>query len=253
MIHPPWQYLNNIIFAHILINPKVEMMKKPLLLIASVAIVLSACNNVSTKSIKLKTPEDSLAYAFGVTNYFGLKGEDIEIDPTIMAKGMYDSKNDINLMNQDVAQTFLYLYFQKKNEMETREAYKDAIGENEKFLEENKKKEGVVTTASGLQYEIIKMGTGEKPGPENTVKVHYTGKLVSGEVFDSSVDRGEPVVFPVSGVIKGWVEGLQLMPVGSKFRLYIPSDLGYGANGAGGVIPPYSTLIFDVELLEIVS
>ena len=122
--------------------------------------------------------------------------------------------------------------------------------EGEKFLAENGLKEGVITTESGLQYEVIKMGKGKKPSATDRVKVHYHGTLIDGTVFDSSVDRGEPITFGLNQVIKGWTEGVQLMPVGSKFRFYIPQELGYGAQQAGN-IPPYSTLIFEVELLDI--
>ena len=122
--------------------------------------------------------------------------------------------------------------------------------DGEKFLTENALKEGVTTTESGLQYEVLKMGKGKKPAATDRVKVHYHGTLIDGTVFDSSVDRGEPIVFGLNQVIKGWTEGVQLMPVGSKFRFYIPQELGYGAQNAGS-IPPYSTLIFEVELLGI--
>lgn len=133
-----------------------------------------------------------------------------------------------------------------------RELHKDYIEQNEKFLADNKSKPGVITTESGLQYEVIKMGTGEKPTMANSVKAHYTGTLIDGTEFDSSITRGEPAQFPVNGVIRGWTEALQLMPVGSKFKLYIPEGLGYGAQGAGDAIKPYSTLVFEVELIEIV-
>ncbi len=128
--------------------------------------------------------------------------------------------------------------------------YGNTKAEGEQFLAENALKEGVKTTESGLQYEVIKMGKGPKPSATDRVKVHYHGTLIDGTVFDSSVDRGEPIVFGLNQVIKGWTEGVQLMPVGSKFRFYIPQELGYGAQNAGS-IPPYSTLIFDVELLGI--
>ena len=128
--------------------------------------------------------------------------------------------------------------------------YGDTKTLGEQFLAENGLKEGVITTASGLQYEVIKMGKGKKPAATDRVKVHYHGTLTDGTVFDSSVERGEPTSFGLNQVIKGWTEGLQLMPVGSKFRFYIPQELGYGGQQAGS-IPPYSTLIFEVELLEI--
>jgi FKBP-type peptidyl-prolyl cis-trans isomerase len=117
--------------------------------------------------------------------------------------------------------------------------------------QKNGKREGVKTTASGLQYEVLKPGTGAKPAATDTVKVHYHGTLIDGAVFDSSVDRGEPISFPLNGVIKGWTEGVQLMPVGSKYKFVIPSELAYGERGAGGKIGPNATLIFEVELLAI--
>jgi len=123
--------------------------------------------------------------------------------------------------------------------------------QGEEFLKQNATKPGVVVTQSGLQYEVLKEGKGPKPGPESTVRVHYHGTLVDGTVFDSSVQRGEPIEFPVNGVIAGWTEALQLMPVGSKWKLYIPQNLAYGARGAGGAIGPYATLIFEVDLLRV--
>jgi FKBP-type peptidyl-prolyl cis-trans isomerase FklB len=125
--------------------------------------------------------------------------------------------------------------------------------EGQKYLADNGKRKGVTTTASGLQYEVLKEGTGPKPAVTDSVSVHYHGTLIDGKVFDSSVERGEPTSFPLQGVIRGWTEGLQLMPVGSKWRFYIPSDLAYGDQAQGDDIPPGSTLIFDVELLGIVK
>ena len=129
---------------------------------------------------------------------------------------------------------------------------KENLEEGLQFLAENREKEGVIETASGLQYQILEEGDGEKPNPADQVKCHYHGTLIDGTVFDSSVQRGEPAVFPVNGVIQGWVEALQMMTTGSKWRLFVPSDLAYGDRGAGGAIGSNATLIFDVELLEIV-
>jgi len=145
-------------------------------------------------------------------------------------------------------------FFQKRaakqaEERQAKGAANEAAGKA--FLAENGKKDGVITTASGLQYEVLKMGDGAKPKATDKVKVHYRGTLLDGTEFDSSYKRGQPISFPLNGVIKGWTEGVQLMPVGSKFKFYVPSDLAYGANGAGATIAPNSTLIFEVELLAI--
>lgn len=141
---------------------------------------------------------------------------------------------------------------QEKREIERRrEAGKSAKVEGEKYLAENAKKEGVKVTATGLQYKVLTEGSGKKPGATDTVKVHYEGFLIDGTVFDSSIQRGEPISFPLNGVIAGWTEGLQLMAEGSKYRLFIPYNLAYGEQGAGASIPPFSTLIFDVELIEV--
>lgn len=145
------------------------------------------------------------------------------------------------------AQQVLNTYFTSLQE----EQFKAFKEEGEKFLAENAKKEGVVTLPSGLQYKVVTEGTGVKPTATQQVKCHYEGTLVNGAKFDSSYDRNEPAVFPVNGVIQGWVEALQLMPAGSKWELYIPYNLAYGERGAGQSIPPYSALVFTVELLEV--
>lgn len=131
--------------------------------------------------------------------------------------------------------------------------HESAIADGEAFLAENAKKEGVTVTESGLQYEVISAGDGDKPTNASTVRTHYHGTLIDGTVFDSSYDRGQPAEFPVSGVIKGWTEALQLMQVGAKYRLYVPHNLAYGEQGAGAAIGPYTTLVFDVELLDIIA
>jgi FKBP-type peptidyl-prolyl cis-trans isomerase FklB len=171
---------------------------------------------------------------------------------------MLDGKEGKPLMADESARAFIMGFINQREAGKAakqaelnKETYKDYIAQNEAFLAKNKEKAGVTVTASGLQYEVIKMGTGPKPTAENTVKVHYVGTLIDGTEFDSSVKRNTPAEFPVTGVIPGWTEALQLMPVGSKFKLCLPESIAYGANGAGEVIKPFSTLIFEVELLEI--
>lgn len=162
----------------------------------------------------------------------------------------------LNGKESSVSQEEMAKAFQEMNEiMQAKQAEqaKVAAEAGEKFLADNANKDGIVVLESGLQYEIITEGSGDKPTAESTVSTHYHGTLIDGSVFDSSVERGQPAQFPVNRVIPGWTEALQLMPVGSKWRLYIPHNLAYGAQGSGGRIPPYSALVFDVELLEIVA
>jgi len=175
------------------------------------------------------------------------------VDPKAVAAGVIDA---LEGTESPVSQEAFAQAFQEMNEiMQAKQAEKakEAAEAGEKFLAENASKDGIIVTESGLQYEIITEGSGEKPTAEATVSTHYHGTLIDGTVFDSSVDRGQPAQFPVNRVIPGWTEALQMMPVGSKWRLYIPHNLAYGAQGSGGAIPPYSALIFDVELLEIVA
>lgn len=192
---------------------------------------------------------DKISYALGLSigNNFrasGIKG--LEIDDFI--KGINDVFNGAKpAIAFDEAQRLLQAYF-KDLQAEKFEMNKQV---GEEFLRINKEKRGVVTLPSGLQYEVLKTGDGQKPGPNDKVRCHYHGTLIDGRVFDSSIERGQPAVFGVSQVIRGWTEALQLMNVGSKWRLFIPSDMAYGAHGAGEAIEPNMTLIFDVELLGI--
>ncbi len=189
---------------------------------------------------------DKISYALGLSigNNFrasGIKG--LEIDDFI--KGINDVFNEAKpAIAFDEAQRLLQAYF-KDLQAEKFEMNKQV---GEEFLRINKEKRGVVTLPSGLQYEVLKTGDGQKPGPNDKVRCHYHGTLIDGRVFDSSIERGQPAVFGVSQVIRGWTEALQLMNVGSKWRLFIPSDMAYGAHGAGEAIEPNMTLIFDVEL-----
>ncbi len=175
----------------------------------------------------------------------------IELNIEIIKRGLIENlKGETNVtLNANEATEWL----NKIMEAKAAERNKGLAAKGEEFLAENATREGIFVTESGLQYEVITMGEGEKPTAESTVKVHYHGTLIDGTVFDSSVQRGEPIEFPLNGVIKGWTEGLQLMPVGSKFKLYIPYQLAYGERGAGDLIGPCEALIFEVELLEIVK
>jgi FKBP-type peptidyl-prolyl cis-trans isomerase FklB len=199
----------------------------------------------------LKTTADSLSAAIGVSFANSLASQGIsDINSELLTQTVKAAlKGEKTAFSPDQANMFIQGYFTKIMEEKGAVVRK----EGEKFLEENKKKEGVVTTESGLQYQIIKTGEGPKPAATDKVKTHYHGTLTNGTVFDSSVDRGEPVEFPVNGVIKGWTEALQLMPVGSKWKLFIPYQLAYGERAAGPQIPAYSALVFEVELLEIVK
>jgi FKBP-type peptidyl-prolyl cis-trans isomerase FklB len=206
----------------------------------------------------LKTELDSLAYAIGVSVAGSVKSQGLsDINPDILARAIGDVlKNRPALLTPDQSNQALNTYFTKKNEEMQRQAAEKAAQNKkagEAFLEQNKKRSGVITTASGLQYEVVKMGEGPKPAATDRVKTHYHGTLIDGTVFDSSVQRGTPAEFPVNGVITGWQEALQLMPVGSKFKLYLPSEIAYGDRGAGQMIAPGAALVFEVELLEIVK
>ncbi|MFZ2286663.1 MAG: FKBP-type peptidyl-prolyl cis-trans isomerase [Bacteroidales bacterium] len=219
------------------------------------AVIATSCNTESgITGTKVKSAEDSLAYAYGIATYFyNMSASDsLDMDPVLFAKGMIDSKNGKNTLDETTAQGYVMTYMQDRQAEKMKTMYSKNIEDGEKFLAENKKRDGVQETTSGLQYEVVTMGTGSKPIPEDVVKVHYTGTLMDGTKFDSSLDRGEPAEFGVNQVILGWQEGIQLMPAGSKFKFYIPYELGYGENGTGP-IPPYSTLVFEVELLEIIK
>jgi FKBP-type peptidyl-prolyl cis-trans isomerase FklB len=231
-----------------------------IVLTSVVAILLGSCAKNSVSNAKIKTKEDSLSYAFGIVNFNALQSDSLKLDPRIVAKAMLDGENGKAEMSDEIARGFIMSFVTarqakqaEKQAEQDKVLYKDYMAQNEEFLAKNKTKAGVTVTPSGLQYEVIKMGTGNKPTANNTVKVHYVGTLIDGTEFDSSIKRGEPAQFPVSGVITGWTEALQLMPVGSKFKLYVPQNLAYGASQAGEVIKPFSTLIFEVELLEIVQ
>ena len=206
--------------------------------------------SINIKAQETMTQEERISYFLGasVGEFYKQQGVDVVNDKFF--QGFTEAFAGQNMFTQEEMEAlnmeFQKVMQQKQNSIMDKEKAKGAA-----FLAENKKKEGVVETASGLQYKVVKMGTGAKPTATDKVKVHYHGTLLDGTVFDSSVERGQPITFPLNQVIAGWTEGVQLMPVGSKFIFYIPSNLAYGDRAAGDKIKPGSTLIFEVELLDI--
>ncbi len=216
---------------------------------------LMACQGNTQNKAQLKTSKDSVSYSIGMNIGQNLKAQMVDVDPMIVGQGIKDILDSSKtLMTEDQAKDCMMAF--QKTMMAKQEEKMKVDGEKNKtagaaFLAENKAKQGVITLPDGLQYKVEKMGTGKKPDSTSTVSVNYIGKLLDGTEFDNSYKRGQPAEFPVRGVIRGWTEALQLMPVGSKWTLYIPSELAYGERGAGGAIPPNATLIFEVELLGI--
>jgi FKBP-type peptidyl-prolyl cis-trans isomerase len=203
----------------------------------------------------LKTPKDKASYAMGMNIGTGLRKQSVDIDPAILARGLKDAfANGKTLLTEEEVRTIL-TQLQADMRKKQQEVAQVAAENNKKqgiaFLEANKTKEGVVTLPSGLQYKVLQEGTGAKPTVTDSVVCNYRGTLLDNTEFDSSYKRGQPITIPVTGVIKGWTEALQLMPVGSKWQLFVPSDLAYGERGAGGPIGPNATLIFEIELVGI--
>lgn len=224
---------------------------KPLLITAA------AVSLVSAGGIKLENKKDSLSYTVAYEMIHSIKSIQSEIDEKLFIKAIKETlKNDKALVDdksRDDIKREISSLFDKKRKEERDQLATDNKMKGEAYLANNAKNEDVKVTESGLQYKVLVEGQGSKPLATNKVKVHYTGKLLNGDIFDSSVERGQPATFPLSRVIKGWTEGLQLMPVGSKYELTIPSELAYGVNGGGAKIGPNATLIFEVELLEIIE
>ncbi|HEX2330868.1 MAG TPA: FKBP-type peptidyl-prolyl cis-trans isomerase [Candidatus Angelobacter sp.] len=202
-----------------------------------------------------KTPKERISYALGMSLGTNISKNNVDVDQNLIEQGLKDAMAGKPQMTEDQARaafTELQGELRAKQEAEQKVAAEKNKKEGADFLAANKTKEGVKTTASGLQYKVIKEGTGPKPTATDKVEVNYRGTLINGKEFDSSYKRGQPATFPVGNVIKGWTEALQLMPVGSKWELYVPADLAYGDRAAGPDIGPNSTLIFEVELLSIV-
>jgi FKBP-type peptidyl-prolyl cis-trans isomerase FklB len=235
-------------------------MKKMLLALAVSGVALTGCSNQEAQNTQedaaLETTDQKISYGMGLVLGQRMRNDlpDLEMDQFLQGFQHGNSGDESQArLSQEEIQEALMTYQQQLQEQQASKVEELASKNKEAgetFLAENAEKEGVETTDSGLQYEVIEEGDGEKPAAEDSVKVHYTGELLSGEVFDSSRERGEPVTFKLEQVIPGWTEGLQLMPEGSRYKLYIPADLAYG-QGGNQRIGPNETLIFDVELLEI--
>ncbi|MEM7551562.1 MAG: FKBP-type peptidyl-prolyl cis-trans isomerase [Bacteroidota bacterium] len=224
------------------------------LITAGLAALLFSCDqsekNASGSSdveVNLEEPSDKASYAYGVSIAENVKAQKGEVNAELVAAGIRDAMNEEAKLDIQESQEAIRTY---STDLRVLAADKN-LEEGKAFLEENGKKEGIITLESGLQYEVLEEGSGKTPAATDKVTTHYHGTLIDGTVFDSSVDRGEPIQFPVNGVIPGWTEALQLMKEGSKWKLYVPSELAYKERGAGQVIGPHSTLIFEVELISV--
>lgn len=223
-----------------------------LLFLMLLVFAVTGCDQVGGGKVSLKTDKQKVSYAIGQQIGQGMKSQNVEVDEKVLFASI---KHALQGKESQMTDEEMRAAIRKMNEnmMKARiEEGKKNKEEGEKFLAENKAKPDVKTTESGLQYTVIKAGTGKQPSDTDTVKVHYKGTLLNGEEFDSSYKRREPAKFPVGGVIKGWTEALKMMKEGGKWKLYIPSDLAYGPMGRPS-IPPNSVLVFEVELLEVVA
>jgi len=228
-------------------------LKQTILLIIS-SLVLFSCGEKISKSTDLKNTKEKASYSIGFRIAKDFKSNKLDVDSEIVVKGFKDGLFGKQLLTDEQINKVLMEFQREMYEKKMKEA-QGLSGKNkkdaDKFLAENKSKPGIKTTASGLQYLVVKSGTGASPKAADKVKVHYIGTLINGTEFDNSYKRNQPAVIQLNGVIKGWSEAMQLMKVGDKWKLFIHPDLGYGDSGAGDVIPPGSLLIFDVELLGI--
>jgi FKBP-type peptidyl-prolyl cis-trans isomerase FklB len=224
---------------------------KHLLIAAAVFAALTAHSFAQAPAPQLKDPKDKASYSIGLNIGRNFKRQNVELNPDALVAGVKDALSGAKPALNETEERDAMMTLQK-DAMEKQKAMGEKnAAEGKKFLDENKKKEGVKSTASGLQYKVIKDGNGQQPKASDTVTVDYRGTLIDGTEFDSSYKRGQPATFPLNGVIKGWTEGLQLMKTGAKYQFFIPADLAYGARQMGPDIPPNSTLIFEVELKSV--
>ncbi len=231
------------------------------LAVAILAVTITSCNKNGVTNKSLKTEIDSVSYAIGLDMASNIKRSFPESNKELFLQGYHNGLDSTNLLLDDkTSKDVIRSYFQKKQQEKMKEKknedakkYAGVKKAGEDFLATNKTKKGVKTTASGLQYLVLKEGKGAKVPATGRVTLHYHGTLIDGTVFDSSVDKKKPITHSVTGFVKGFNEGLQLMRKGSKYRLFIPQELGYGATPRGGKIKPYATIIFDVEILDIIK
>ncbi len=228
---------------------------KQLFIIPLLALTLAACSKSGGGSADLASNIDTVSYSIGFDMGKNLRQQKVDVNADAYLAGMQAGlKSDTAALTTEQMQAAVQAYIQAQGERQKAEMEKKGAemkDKGAKFLAENKSKSGVVALPSGLQYKVIKEGNGPQPKADETVVINYKGTLIDGTEFDSSYKRGQPASFPVSGVIPGFTEALQLMKVGSKYEVYIPSNLAYGESGAGEVIPPHATLIFEIELLSI--
>lgn len=226
-------------------------------MVSLLALGLMGCGSQKVTESDLEGEEDRISYAWGHDIGMQLKQQEYAFNTEILAQGIKDGlQEDVSLLTQEELQEAMLTFQNRQQEQfadERKVVGEKNLGEGKVFLDENSTKEGVVVLPSGLQYQILREGTGQKPQATDRVSTHYIGAFLDGTEFNNSYQGGQPAIFPVNRVIPGWTEALQLMKVGAKWKLWIPSELGYGEEGRGEMIPPNSTLVFEVELLSIVK
>lgn len=224
---------------------------KHLLIAAAIFAALAAPTFAQAPAPQLKDPKDKASYSIGLNIGRNFKRQNVDLNPDALVAGLKDALSGAKPALNETEERDAMMSLQKDAMEKQKVMGEKNAAEGKKFLDENRKKDGVKTTASGLQYKVMKEGNGPQPKASDTVTVDYKGTLIDGTEFDSSYKRGQPATFPLNGVIKGWTEGLQLMKTGAKYQFFIPADLAYGSRQMGPDIPPNSTLIFEVELKSV--